>query len=78
MPMLESEEKPHHRLPLTLLKAKDGALDDMDEEEEDKATPGQQSEEDSEDEDPEADLLDVLRSIFARLSARQDELAHRQ
>ena len=75
--MLESEEKSHHRLPLTLLKAKDRALNDMDEGEDDAIVAGQKSEEDSKDEDPEVDLPNALRSAFARLSTRQDELAHR-
>ena len=75
--MLESEEKSHHRLPLTILKAKDRALNDMDEEEDDAIVAGQKSEEDSKDEDPEVDLPNALRSAFARLSTRQDELAHR-
>ena len=61
-----------------LLKAKDGALEDMDEEEEYVTIIGQQSEEDLEDEDLEADLPDALRSAFARLSTPQDELAYRQ
>ena len=56
VPMLESEEKSHHRLPLTLLKAKHGAPDDMDEEEEDVAAVEQQSEEDLDEEDPKVDF----------------------
>ena len=56
LPMLEYEEKSYHRLPLTLPKSKDGATDDMNEEEEDSETIGQQSKEDLEDEDPEANL----------------------
>ena len=37
-----------------------------------------QSEGDFEDEDPEANLPDVFRSAFSRLSALKDELARRQ
>ena len=66
--MLESEEKSHHRLPLSLPKSKDGASDNMEDEDEEDPTVGQQSEEDSHEEDPEADLPDVLQSAFARLS----------
>ena len=68
--MLELEEKSHHRLPLTLPKAKDGAPDDMDEEEEDATVARQQSADDSKDKDPKVDLANALRSAFARLSAR--------
>ena len=45
--MLKSEEKSHHRLPLSLPKSKDGAPDNMEDEDEEDATVGQQSEEDS-------------------------------
>ena len=76
--MLESEEKAYHRLLLSLPKSNGGAQDDMEDEEKENVVAREQSEEDLEDEDPEADLPDALRSSFARLSARQDELAHRQ
>ena len=72
MSMLESEEKSHHRLPLSLPKAKDGAPNNLENEDEEGVAIEQKSEEDSEDEDPKTDLLDALRSVFSRLSARQD------
>ena len=77
VPIHESEEKSHHRLPLSLPKAKDGALDNLEDEDEEEAVVEQQREEDSEEEDPEADFQDALRSTFSRLSTRQDELARR-
>ena len=70
VPMLESGEKSHHRLPLTLPKSKNGAPYDMDEEEKDVVATRQQREEDSEDEDLEADLPDALQIAFTRLSTR--------
>ena len=73
--MLESEETTHHRLPLSLPKAKDGAPENVEDEDEEDTV--EQSDEDFEDEDSEADLPNVLRSTFSRLSARQDELARR-
>ena len=78
VPMLESKEKSYHQLPLTLPKSKDGAPNDMNEEEEDAATVGQQTKEDLEDEDLEADLRDAIRRAFARLSAHKYELEYRQ
>ena len=60
-----------------LPKSKDGALDDMDEEEEDDVATRQQSKEDSEDEDLEVDLPSALQNAFTKLSTRQDELPHR-
>ena len=74
--MLEFEEKAHHRLLLSLPKAKDSALENMEDKDEEDAVV--QSKEDSKDEDSEADLPDALRSAFSRLSACQDELARRQ
>ena len=66
--MLESKEKAHHRIPLSLPKAKDDALDNVEGEDEEDAV--EKSDEDSKDEDSEANLPDVLRSAFSRLSAR--------
>ena len=52
--MLESEEKVHHRLPLSPPKAKDGAPKNVEDEDEEDAA--EQSDEDSEDEDSEVDI----------------------
>ena len=49
----------------------------MEDENEVDTTATKWTEEDSEDEDPEADLIEALRSAFFRLSARRDELACR-
>ena len=65
--MLESEEKPHHRLPLSLPKEKDGASDNVEDEDEENVV--EQSDEDFKDRDSEADLPDALKSAFSRLSA---------
>ena len=73
---VESKEKAHHRLPLSMPKAKDGALDNVEDNDEENAV--ENSNEDSKDGDSETDLPDALRSAFSRLSARQDERAHRQ
>ena len=54
LPMLEFKEKAHHQLPLSLPKAKDGAPENV--EDEDKEDAVEQNDEDSEDEDSEADL----------------------
>ena len=78
MSMLESEEKSHHRLPLSLLKSKDGEPNNLDDEDEEDIATEQQREEDFVDEDPEADFPDALRSVLSRLLSRQDELARRQ
>ena len=51
---------------LSLPKVKDGAPDNMEDEDEEDVV--EQSDEDSEDGDSEADLPDALRSIFSRLS----------
>ena len=74
--MLETKEKGHHRLPLSMPKAKDGAQNNVEDDDEEIAA--ENSEEDFEDGDSEADLPGALRSAFSRLSARQDELARRQ
>ena len=74
--MLESKEKAHHRLPLSLPKEKDGAPNNM--EDEDKEDTIEPSNEDSADDDFEVDLQDALRNAFSRLSASQDEMACRQ
>ena len=52
MPMLESEEKSHHRLPFSLPKEKDLVPNNLDDEDEEDAAIEQQSEEDFEDKDP--------------------------
>ena len=74
--MLETKEKVHHRLPLSMPKAKDGAQDNV--KDDDEGNVAENREEDSEDGDSEVDLPNALRSAFSRLSTRQDELAHRQ
>ena len=61
VPMLESEEKSHHRLPLSFPKSKDGALDKMEDDEEgEHLAVGEQAEEDSDDEEDIYDLLVAL------------------
>ena len=52
--MLEFEDKAHHRLPLSLPKAKDYGLDNVEDDEEENAT--ENSDEDSEDSASEADI----------------------
>ena len=52
--MLEFEDKSHHRLPLSLPKEKDDALDNAEDDEEENAT--ENSDEDSEDGASEADI----------------------
>ena len=60
MSMLESKDKSHHRLPLSLPKSKDEARNNLEDEDEEGAPVKQQSEEGSEDEDLEVDLPNVL------------------
>ena len=61
---------------MSIPKPKDDALDNVEDKEEENVA--ENSDEDFEDVDFEADLLDVLRRAFSRLSTRQDELARRQ
>ena len=67
--MLESNEKSHHRLPFPFPKSKDGARDNMEEDEEGEApTAEQQEDKDSNDEEDTVDLLETLQKEFSRLS----------
>ena len=76
--MHESEEKATHELPLSLPKSKDEAFDDMEEVEQGEVVAiGEPVEEDSDDNEDIGDIPIVLWREFSRLSARQDELAHR-
>ena len=59
--MQEFEDKSHHRLSLPLPKSKDGAPDDMEDDEEGEAPKaGQQDDEDSNDKEDTADLPPAL------------------
>ena len=67
--MLESNEKSYHRLPFPFPKSKDGARDNMEEDEGGEApTVGQQEDKDSNDEEDTVDLLETLQKEFSRLS----------
>ena len=76
--MHESEEKSTYRLPLPFSKLKDGASDDIEEVEEGEAAVAREPvKENFDDNEDTGDIPVALQRKFFRLSARQDELAHR-